>query len=326
MKIFSFGHCWVVLSIALKVPFSSRIWSLPVLFRLYRSEADCAKRGTPFKKKTELAREMVDVLVGWTRIRGQRVELSGDCAYCNETVMRGLSDRVVLFGAMRPVAVLFDRPVVVKSKNGGRPRIRGRLLPKPEHVARDQSVPWKRTKANLYGRTTTVYYKTFCGQWYRAMGARWLRIVIVRCANGVLPFRVFFCTDSTLGVVRILETYSGRWSIEVFFREAKQLLGFADSQARKAEAVLRVAPLVGLLYSTLVIWFAESAFTCPEAALPIRPWYKHKRGLCFADALRTAQRALGTIEVLVPLSRSDNLQQPGGKPRVGRDRRRKFAA
>src|SRR5258708_11720241 len=63
------------------------------------------------------------------------------------------------------------------------------------------------------------------------------------------------------------------------------LLGFADSQARKAAAVLRVAPLVGLLYSTLVVWFIEGAYASPLAAPPLRPWYPHKRGLSFADVL-----------------------------------------
>ena len=84
-------------------------------------------------------------------------------------------------------------------------------------------------------------------------------IVIVECSTGRLGCRVFFSTEATLDVVNVLETYAGRWGIEVFFREAKQLLGFADSQARKQAAVLRVAPLVGLLYSGLVLWFAEAA-------------------------------------------------------------------
>jgi hypothetical protein len=36
-QVFCFGHCWVVLSVLVNVPFSKRIWALPVLFRLYRS-------------------------------------------------------------------------------------------------------------------------------------------------------------------------------------------------------------------------------------------------------------------------------------------------
>jgi hypothetical protein len=89
-----------------------------------------------------------------------------------------------------------------------------------------------------------------------------------------------------------------RWSIEVFFREAKQLLGFADSCARLSTSVLRVAPLVGMMYSVLVVWFIE----CPDArratVLPVRPWYGHKRGLSFADILSSARRVIGSRKVL----------------------------
>jgi len=99
------------------------------------------------------------------------------------------------------------------------------------------------------------------------------------------------------------------WWIEVFFREAKQLLGFADSQARKEAAVLRVAPLVGLLYSTLVIWFAEGVHQMTVATPPTRPWYPHKVGLCSADVLRAARRALDDVEVLVPCRDSGNLRK-----------------
>src|SRR5437870_3356835 len=42
-KVFTFGHCWVVLAALVRVPFSSRTWALPILFRLYRNEKECKK-------------------------------------------------------------------------------------------------------------------------------------------------------------------------------------------------------------------------------------------------------------------------------------------
>jgi len=64
-QVFCFGHCWVVLAVLVPVPFSSRAWALPVLFRLYRNKKECAKKGHPYRKKTELARELVDRFVNW---------------------------------------------------------------------------------------------------------------------------------------------------------------------------------------------------------------------------------------------------------------------
>jgi hypothetical protein len=100
---------------------------------------------------------------------------------------------------------------------------------------------------------------------------RLLRIVVVATDRGAVPFRVFFSTDASLDVTSIIAGYGARWSIECFFREAKQLLGFADSSARKEQAVLSMPPFVGLLYTTLVVWFIEGACNSSVAAPPLRP-------------------------------------------------------
>jgi hypothetical protein len=323
-RVFVFGHCWVVLAVLVRVPFSSRTWALPVLFRLYRNVKDCEKRGAAYKKKTELARDMLDVFVVWAD--GFRIELTADVAYCNDTVCRGLPENVLLFGAMRPDAVLTDAPPSRLSQGGGRPRKRGALLRKPEKLARDGRTPWATTTARLYGRETTVRYKTMVAQWYRATGTRMLRIVVADCTTGRLPIRVFFSTDATVDVRTVLETYAGRWGIEVFFRDAKQLLGFADSQARKENAVRRVAPAVGLLYTTLVLWFAEGIHATSIAVPPVRPWYRHKQGLAFTDVLRAAQRVLQRVDVLDPGCHSGDLHQSTGPTRHPHDYVERVAA
>ena len=214
-RVFCFGHCWVVLAVLVPVPFARRMWALPVLFRLYRTVKECETKGHVHRKKTELAREMLDVLVGWA---GEReVEVSADSAYCNDTITRGLSPRVVLFGAMRPDAVLTAAPAVQPRR--GRRRKRGRVLAKPEARACDGRYGWQICEAVLYGRKTKVRYKTYCAQWYRACGERLLRIVVVRMATGAVRHRVFFSTDPSLSAPQVLETYAGRWAIEVCFRD-----------------------------------------------------------------------------------------------------------
>ncbi len=307
-RVFCFGHCWVVLSVLVKVPFSRRTWALPVLFRLYRNLKECTKHDAAYGKKTEYARQMIDVFVSW--VGDRRVELAADSAFCNDTVTRELPASVVLFGAMRPDAVLTQLPKAKTPGEAGRPCKRGRVVPKPQKIATDGRRRWKTCTATLYGRATKIEYKTVDAQWYRACGTGLLRIVIVATKDGKVPFRVFFCTDASLDVVRILETYAGRWGIEVFFREAKQLLGFADSSARKEAAVLRVAPFVGLLYTALVVWFIEGASSSSLATPPLRPWYSHKQGLCFADILRTARRAMVGLDILDPSNLIEHLHKP----------------
>jgi hypothetical protein len=309
-RAFCFAHCWVVLGVVMRLPFSRRTWALPLLFRLYRGKKETASHEAEYLKKTELARELLDRFVSW--VGDRRVEVAVDAAYCNATVTRGLPASVVLFGAMRPDAVLTAAPEARSPGAKGRTKLRGPDLPKPLQVAQDGRRPWKRVEAFLYGKKTDVRFKTFTAQWYRACGVGLLRVVVVVTERGQVPFRVFFSTDPTLDVARILETYAGRWGIEVFFREAKQLLGFADSSARLEHAVRRVAPLVGLLYTTLVVWFLESHGRRFVASPPSRPWYRHKTGLSFADLLREARRAIASANILDLASHSNNFTS--GKP------------
>lgn len=297
-RVFSFGHCWLVVSVLLRFPFTSRTWALPVLFRLYRNRDECSTHNADYSKKTELAREMLTMFGSWTG--DTRVEVALDSGYCNDTVLRSLPPHLTVVGAMRPDAVLTAAPLraSAEQRRGGRPPKRGAKLPKPLEVARDEHRPWRRCRAFLYGRVCTVMYKTFDAQWYRVCGERLLRVVVVKTTAGERPCRVFFCTDPTLEVRTILEGYAERWSIEVFFRDAKQWLGFADSPARSEAAVVRMAPFVGLMYSLLVLWFAEGAHLSPLAVPPVRPWYRQKKGVSFADILRAAQRMLSTVDVL----------------------------
>ena len=311
-KIFCFGHCWVTLAVVMPVPFSTRTWALPLLFRLYRTVKECARSDQPHRKKTELARDLLDVFVSWTGTR--RVELSMDSAYCNDTVMRGLPSSFIVLGSMRPDAVLTAAPKTKRRYANGRPRLRGQTLLKPEALALSTEHPWLRTKALLYGKIETVEYKMCDAQWYRAAGTRILRIVVVRMHGGRIPFRVFFCTDPSLSARAILEGYAERWAIEVCFRELKQLLGFADSSARKRAAVERTAPFVGIVYSVLILWAVDSASRLALTLVPLRPWYTHKQGLSLADILRAAQAVLGRLDVLDPASICANLPKPPRRP------------
>lgn len=311
-KVFTFGHVWVVLAVLVQVPFSKRVWALPILFRLYRNKKECAKHSAPHFKKTELARQMIDVVSGW--IGNREAYIAADSAYCNNTVIDGTPRTLFFFGAMRPDAVLTSPPPLGRKNKRGRPAVRGKDLPKPEQVARSKRYEWETCKANLYGKRASVRYKTLVAQWYRACGAAPIRIVIVECTTGEIPFRVFFSTDTTLSAQQILEGYSERWGIEVCFRDLKQSFGFSDSSARKREAVERTAPFVGLSYTLLVLWFLDGASKLGQALVPVRPWYRHKQGLCFNDVLRAAQHVLLGVDILDPRRNDANLRPIRSKP------------
>ena len=248
-RMFCFGHVWVVVAVVVRVPFSPRRWALPVLLRLYRNKSECERRGHCYRKKTELGREMVNLIAQWAASR--EIDVVADSAYCNDTLTRDLHAHVTIFGAIRPDAVLTAAPTEAERKATGRRRKRGKLLPKPEKIYDSQRYPWHSAELTLYGRATTVYYKTLQAQWYRGAGHRLGRVVIVHCEQGAISMRACFCTDGERSALDVLTTYAGRWSIEVLFRDIKQQLGFSDSSARKQAAVERVAPFIAFAYTLL---------------------------------------------------------------------------
>ena len=72
-------------------------------------------------------------------------------------------------------------------------------------------------------------------------------IVIVQVERGAIGVRVFFSTDATMSPADILCGYANRWSIEVCFRDLKQLLvnfvSFEDFYSRERKAIFQIGTL-----------------------------------------------------------------------------------
>ena len=58
----------------------------------------------------------------------------------------------------------------------------------------------------------------------------------------------FLCTDTELSTQIILEYYSKRWPIEIFFRQTKNNLGLNTYQVRSAKSIDRILMLISLTY------------------------------------------------------------------------------
>jgi len=279
------GHCWVVLGLVLDVPWSSRPWFVPLLFRLYRGKREA---GNAYRTKPQLAREMLDIVLTWVKERPVRLML--DSGYMNKAMLSGLPiDRLCITGSLKTNAALY-RPLPPSGhRAAGRPRKRGERLPAPSRLQHDGRRRWVDMSPNTRGEGHRSFL-TFEAQWYHVLGARTCRIVLLREHSSKL--RVVLCTDPTCGAEAILAQGKRRWPIEVWNRDVKQLLGFADSPAWSPMAVLRTAPWVGLLSGILVLWFSQVWQQGTRLPPLPRPWYATKVNVTFADVLRLAQHTL----------------------------------
>jgi hypothetical protein len=281
--VFHWGHVWVVLSIAVRVPAWNKTFALPILARLFRAEKLCKKERRPFRKKTELAAQMIAAVAAAAPQR--RFQVVGDANYANRSIVRNLPTNVDFVGRGRLDAALYGPP---RPQRMGRPRIKGDRLPTPaRHAARSDG--WRRLPVKVYGRTVTVRVKVFDGIWYSVSHRRTMRFVLVRGWPGHKEDDVLCSTDVAVGAEQIIQCYCLRWSLEVTFHETKGRLGFEEPQNRTDLAVERTAPMSLIAYSLIVLWYLGAVKSLRAARLLQLPWYV-KKVPAFSDMLAALRR------------------------------------
>ena len=302
----SWGHDWVVVTLIIrKLPWApTKVWSLPLTFCLYRNRQGVTKgqkksSSAGKKKQTaspshrtrpELAVELVSLVAGWFPQR--HFVLTGDSAYGGKSVLKKLPSNMDLISHVHPKGAMYEpAPPVVEGQRGC-PRKKGKRLSAMPEWAADESQAWQTLEFDEFGLHATLQIKQRQALYYTAGGQRLLRIVLVRDVKGERPDQMFYCTRLSWSPREILSCYAGRWSIEVTFENAKQLLGFEDAANRKAKAVQRTAPMALLLYTLIVIWFHQVGHRFLQ--FPDRPWYPKKEEPSFADMLTTLRRQTWT--------------------------------
>jgi hypothetical protein len=311
LKVFSWGHDWVVLALIVRAPrwAPTKVFALPLLFRLYvnrqgatkgKQKAGASPSAPPTnnaKPKTKrpadphhrtrpkLLVEMLQQLAGWFPQR--QLVVCADSAYAGRNVLRRLPAHVDLISCVHPQGVLYAPPPPPTGKRGAR-RKKGDRLPGLQAWADDATQPWEKLVFDQYGLHTTLWVKVQQALYYTAGKDRLLTVILTRDATGKRPNLRFYCTRLDWGVREVLSAYASRWALEVTFEGAKQVLGLEDPANRLPKAVQRTAPMALLLYSLIVLWFAQSGHT--EMQAPYRPWDRRKREASFQDMVATLRR------------------------------------
>ncbi|MGB5988379.1 MAG: transposase [Marinifilaceae bacterium] len=71
--------------------------------------------------------------------------------------------------------------------------------------------------------------------------------------NNQNKYRVFLSTDCRLSFIKTIKIYQNRWTIEVFFKEAKQLLNLGTCQANDFDANIPNITIVMIQYIIMSI-------------------------------------------------------------------------
>jgi SRSO17 transposase len=110
--------------------------------------------------------------------------------------------------------------------------------------------------------------------------------------TGKHDWAVFLTTDTKLSSAEILELYSLRWAIEVYFKEAKQHLGFLKEQSNHYAAYIASIHLTAIRFCLLVI--AKQAQGAASIALMRQKLCSNSTDISFAGKLWQVFRAVIT--------------------------------
>lgn len=86
-------------------------------------------------------------------------------------------------------------------------------------------------------------------------------------SDGHKSWQALLCTDIDLDASEILSYYARRWSIEVFFKDAKQMLYMAKEQSNTFDALVACHSLVMIRYLLLVYILSKRRLTGPVGPL-----------------------------------------------------------
>ena len=193
------------------------------------------------KTPSELMRQLLAVLIHWFPDR--QFVFAGDGGYGTHALAHFAARHrrhLVLVSLFYAHAALHDPPPVVVGKKNGRPRKKGDKRPAPEAVV---AATDRRTELEVswYGggrRQVEVVSGTGC--WHKSgEGLVEVLWVFVHDLTGTHRDSYFFSTDPTMAVARVIETYTGRWSIETTFQEMRAYLGLETTRGRTRITVLR---------------------------------------------------------------------------------------
>jgi hypothetical protein len=261
------GHNWVVVAVAVCLPFTSvPILALPLLARLH-----LPGKGQP--SCPDLALEMLAEVLAWWP--DHRFTLAADGAYATKGFLLDLDERVTFVGRMRGDAAVFD-PRVPAAKKGQRgPKAKkGPRLPKPKEAAakadRKRTTSgdwvWQDVEVTVYGRTRWLKALAYEVVWPRVLGYRVIQIVVVRDPSGRMRDCYLFTTDLQASLSWVITKFAWRWAIEVLFRSSKQVLDIEAPQQWSQESVEKVAPWVWSMQSVVMVWYITAGYESAEAA------------------------------------------------------------
>jgi len=216
----------------------------------------------------------------------RRLVVSVDGRFTNRTFLKHLPERTVVIGRIRKDAVVHQLPAEQPVR--GRKRKYGPLLPTPEALLKDPSIPFETVRAFAAGKMHEFKLKRLGPVVLRLdRAARPVQLLVIKplgyrlTIGGRLLYRqpaYLICTDPQMALEESLQHFLWRWDIEVNFRDEKTLLGVGQAQVRTKLSNQNAPALAVAAYALLLL---ASVNAYGKNGVPDRldqaKWYRRKK-------------------------------------------------
>ena len=291
-KTFRFGLNWVVLGVAVPLPFrADRYFCLPVLWRLYRKQGQPGYQARP-QAAAALARKLAEANPGRT------FWLVGDSAYVNAAVLQGRPANLRVIGPLHWKAALYDLPAPRRPKQRGASRKKGDRLPAPKQMIEDTAAyPAEEVEVAFPKLTRRLRVQVIRDVlWYRGSKDEPVTVVLVRDPAGQWRDEALVATAPDVSAEFVILGYCRRWSVELCFFDSKQSLGLHDPRVHSERSVERAHPMAWFVGSLTILWYCLEGHTGSHVVKD-RPWYTAKITPTFTDMLGALRLQMWEYEI-----------------------------
>jgi DDE superfamily endonuclease len=298
------GLRWLSAMVLVEVPFSGRIWALPVLTALAPSKAWSERQGRRYRPVTAWARLVLLTLRRW--LPGRAIVAVMDGEFAALELLDALRASMVVITRLRKDARLFDPPSNYEDRPG-RPARKGKRQPLLSERLADPATRWQRVvqaSRTSWRSGGWVEYAHGTALWHHGgkpiVPILW---VLVRYPDGRREPEAFLCTDTQSSPRDVLDCFDRRWAVETTYEEARAHLGVETQRQWSDLAIFRTMPLLLGLYTAVTLYVhqhAERLALSPRRAA----WYP-KPAPTFADALARVRHHLWFERIVTSAAGTD---------------------
>jgi DDE superfamily endonuclease len=287
------GLRWLCCMVLTKVSWADSMWALPFLTVLCPSQRYHAQRGRRHQKLPERARQIIGLITRW--LPDRMLIFVGDGSFAVLELLHAVSQtpNAHMITRLRLDAELWNPAPERKTRQRGRPRVKGARRLSPQQRLDDPNTPWTTLEVeNWYGgkkREVEIYTETCV--WYKSgFQPVLMRWVLVRDPQGQYEPQAFLSTHVDHTSAQILTWFVRRWRMEVTFEEARAHLGMETQRQWSDLAIARTTPVLLGLFS-MVALMADRLIQRQVLAVRTAAWYTKERPT-FADAIAMTRRCL----------------------------------